>query len=159
MAHPKGLLIERLQKQGSPRPEFRTVNTGPEHQPTFLCDVIVDGEVLGTGQGSTKREAERLAAEESLAHLDGETVQLEAQEQPAQVGVQEEEEQEFEGPWPIFDDLLAATLTVANERVETRLMDEEARVAIRDFALDLYKDLLLDLGDVVDEDEEDDEEE
>ena len=38
-------------------------------------------------------------------------------------------------------------------------MDEEARVAIRDFALDLYKDLLLDLGDVVDEDEEDDEEE
>src|SRR5690625_7653174 len=120
MAHPKGLLIERLQKQGSPRPEFRTVNTGPEHQPTFLCDVIVDGEVLGTGQGSTQREAERLAAEESLAHLDGETVQLEAQEQPAQVGPQEEEEQEVEGPWPIVDELLAGTLTVAAQRGQAR---------------------------------------
>jgi len=70
MAHPKGVLLERAAKLGFERPEFRTEQTGPEHEPQFLSDVIVAGEVLGTGQGGSKRTAESRAAEEALAQLD-----------------------------------------------------------------------------------------
>src|SRR5690554_80815 len=70
MSHPKGVLIERAQKLGLGKPEFRTEQTGPEHEPRFLSDVLMGGEVLGTGQGGTKRTAEKYAAEEALAALD-----------------------------------------------------------------------------------------
>jgi ribonuclease-3 len=151
MAHPKGLLMERLKKLGQGQPEFRTANTGPEHQPTFLSDVLVDGEVYGTGQGSTKREAERLAAEEALSYL---------ARSPKRAGATGEaphgdgEAEGFEGPWPVFEHLLATSLQVANQRTDPRLSDHAARGAVREFALTLYKELLEDLGDVVEEDEE-----
>ena len=207
MAHPKGLLIERLKKQGAAAPEFRTANTGPNHEPTFLTDVVVEGEVYGTGQGSTKREAERLAAEEALGYLERNPLELEAvagksgskeqakssqprsqakskpeskQEskqksqkgdgkpersaaksaspsaQPAPAASPSEDEDEaerFEGPWPVFESLLAGIVEVAGDRVDEDLKGEEARLAIRDFTLELYKDLLEDLGDVVEDDE------
>lgn len=162
MAHPKGLLIERLAKLGVGKPEFRTENTGPAHEPTFQSEVLVAGEVQGTGHGSNKREAERAAAEEALAYLDRNPLALE----PLANDDYDEESSDteraagerFEGPWPMFDDLLAACLEVANRRTDVRLFGPEARVAVRDFALDLYKELLEDLGDVVEEDEDEDEE-
>ena len=64
MAHPKGLLIEKAQKLGLDRPEFDTAKTGPEHEPVFITDVVLDGEVIGTGQGRSKRESEKAAASE-----------------------------------------------------------------------------------------------
>lgn len=170
MAHPKGLLMERLKKQGV-EPEFRTANTGPEHEPTFLSDVVVNGEVYGTGQGNTKREAERLAAEEALAYIDRNPLELEgpvqkparsktksrskpksAEEQPA--AATSEAEERFDGPWPVFEHLLAGVVEVAGERVDESLTGEEARQAVRDFTLELYKELLEELGDVVEEDDE-----
>ncbi|HEX7004264.1 MAG TPA: putative dsRNA-binding protein [Trueperaceae bacterium] len=224
MAHPKGLLMERLRKQGL-SPEFRTANTGPDHEPTFLTDVVVNGEVLGTGQGGNKRESERLAAEEALAYLDRNPLGLEevaptkesgakskkgaraegrnqsdrgdakkkgdeaegqkkaargdgqtqsakatGQKQSGRKGVtsdgpaRDREEprsadgpaaDRFEGPWPVFEHLLAGVVEVAGARVDQDLEGEEARVAVRDFTLELYKELLEDLGDIVDvEDEE-----
>lgn len=202
-AHPKGVLLERSQKLGMSRPEFRTERTGPEHEPSFLSDVIVDGEVLGTGQGSSKRTAEKNAADEALAALDaretaaaapttgrgkrsrtakatatgraapGEsraTTQTQAQPRgkrgaeprpvtPALAAADEEASEAedgapFTGPWPMFDDLLASVLAVAERRVSVELRGEAARVAIRDFSLTLYKELLSDLGEVVEEDEE-----
>ena len=54
----------------------------------------------------------------------------------------------------MFDDLLASVLAVAERRVSVELRGEAARVAIRDFSLTLYKELLSDLGEVVEEDEE-----
>lgn len=209
MAHPKGLLMERLKKQGI-SPEFRTANTGPDHEPTFLTDVVVNGEVLGTGQGGNKREAERLAAEEAIAYLDRNPLELEvispgrstggktgksdqktaeepkgsgrkaaSAEEPKKRGRKATQAEEskasgqrparqrrqdvpaadegldrFEGPWPVFENLLAGIVEVAGERVDEDLKGEEARVAVRDFTLELYKDLLEDLGDVVEEDEE-----
>ena len=65
MAHPKGVLLERAAKLGFERPEFRTEQTGPEHEPQFLSDVIVAGEVLGhvaappDGSGSAGRPRTR----------------------------------------------------------------------------------------------------
>lgn len=158
MAHPKGVLIERLQKAGQDKPEFRSERTGPDHQPTFLCDVLVDGQVIGTGQGSNKREAERRAAEEALLALDAETDgdQVEAVEDehdpaPARHAAPADEDDDFEGPWPMLEQVLAATVQVAEHRVADHLRGDDARTAVRDFALRLYKELLVDLGDVVEE--------
>lgn len=199
-AHPKGVLLERAQKLGLGRPEFKSERTGPEHEPSFLADVIIDGEVLGTGQGSSKRTAEKNAAEEALAALDaresgpapaaarsgsgkrsrgGGAAKAKssgtgaasrsdggnARAESAAASVDEktddedDEEQAFSGPWPMFDDLLAAVLGVAERRVSSELRGEAARTAIRDFSLQLYKDLLADLGEVVEEDDVEGEEE
>lgn len=217
MAHPKGVLLERAAKLGFERPEFRTERTGPEHEPQFLADVIVAGEVLGTGQGSSKRTAETRAAEEALEQLDaredtakaGETSRKRAPapagrksdkgspkagkageaskagatppakanagapagataaraagaaaKRPAAQSTRLEEkgtemaDGEFDGPWPMFDDLLASALEVAERRVNADLRGAEARAAIRDFSLSLYKELLSELGDVVEDDDE-----
>jgi hypothetical protein len=153
MAHPKGLLMERLKKLGVGKPEFRTANTGPEHQPTFLSDVLVDGEVYGTGQGSNKREAERLAAEEALSFLERNPLELEPRE-PEPAEHDDRPDGRFEGPWPVFEHLLATSLEVAHSRTDERLAGDEARAAVREFALELYKELLEDLGDVVEEADE-----
>lgn len=200
-AHPKGVLLERAQKLGMSRPEFRTERTGPEHEPSFLSDVIVDGEVLGTGQGNSKRTAEKNAADEALAALDAREAQaaapatrrgkrgraarspaptpapadkaraqtraptMEAPEPPRasqavtepDEGLDALDEGQFTGPWPMFDDLLASVLAVAERRVSVELRGDAARVAIRDFSLTLYKELLADLGEVVEEEEEEQE--
>ncbi|MEJ2289945.1 MAG: putative dsRNA-binding protein, partial [Deinococcales bacterium] len=126
MAHPKGVLIERLQKSGMTRPEFRSERTGPDHQPTFLSDVLVDGHVLGTGQGGSKREAERRAAEEALAALErGGPVPAERDEADEAF----DEAAPFEGPWPVFESVLASSLQVADRRIPDHLRGDEARTA------------------------------
>ncbi len=213
MSHPKGVLMERAQKLGLGKPEFRTEQTGPEHEPRFLADVLMGGEVLGTGQGGTKRTAEKYAAEEALAALDARggagaktkpksnakaeakassksggksggrssgkqdgkpattsggkkgdagAKRAEASEaseaaatRVANDGGSDDGDEGFDGPWPMFDDLLAAVVSVAERRVTSDLRGEVARTAIRDFSLDLYKDLLLGLGDIVEDEEED----
>ncbi|HKI56258.1 MAG TPA: putative dsRNA-binding protein [Trueperaceae bacterium] len=168
MAHPKGVLIERLQKAGQARPEFRSERTGPDHQPTFLSDVLVDGQVLGTGQGGSKREAERRAAEEALGALEqGGPAPVEnggadepygdqpyADEMDDAEPYADDAELPFEGPWPVFESVLAGALQVADRRIPDHLRGDEARLAVRDFALALYKDVLQDLGDVVEEEDE-----
>lgn len=187
MAHPKGLLIEQAQRLGLERPQFNTAKTGPEHEPSFLTDVILDGEVLGTGQGGSKREAERVAAETALAALTqrspsggakpakpagpakpqpsggrGRGAQKPKAAEPPQAAEatqpdEDEADDDFTGPWPMFDDLLAGVVQVAEKRVPSDLRGQEALEAIRDFSLALYKELLGDLGEVVEEDDEEDE--
>jgi len=44
-------------------PEYRVVDTGPDHQKEFTATVLVSGEPRGDGAGSTKKEAEQNAAE------------------------------------------------------------------------------------------------
>lgn len=193
MSHPKGLLIERAQKLGLARPEFDTAQTGPEHEPSFLTDVTIDGELLGTGQGSSKREAERSAAQEALAALDrrdaqggakggrgkqaapkraagrpqppfaprAASAQAEAPAVRATGRVAEpaaDGDEQFAGPWPMFDELLAGVVTVAERRVNADLRGDAALAQIRDFSLRLYKELLADLGEVVEEEEDEEEE-
>ena len=41
--------------------------TGPSHDKTFVCNVLVDGIVLGTGTGNSKKHAEQEAAKAALA--------------------------------------------------------------------------------------------
>jgi ribonuclease-3 len=64
----KSLLQERVQKNGLPAPVYRVKESrGPAHDPTFVAEVLVDGEVRGTGEGKSKRSAERAAAEAALS--------------------------------------------------------------------------------------------
>lgn len=70
MIHPKSALIERSKQLGFNKPQFDTKRTGPQHEPIFISDAILNGEVYGTGQGGTKRDAERHASEEALVLLE-----------------------------------------------------------------------------------------
>ena len=40
--------------------------TGPAHNKSFVCQVKVDGIVLGTGEGNSKKQAEQMAAKQAL---------------------------------------------------------------------------------------------
>lgn len=49
---------------------YRVVEqTGPAHDRRFQVAAVVDGEVLGSGQGQSKKRAEQMAAGEALAQL------------------------------------------------------------------------------------------
>lgn len=156
MAHPKGVLIERLQKEGR-QPRFEAHMSGPDHEPEFEAEVRVEGEVLGRGRGANKRTAERLAAEAALRTLDQasgaapDTGGAPADASATDVDDDALEATSFEGPWPVFEPVLAETLRIAHERVATGLATDEAREAIESFSLRLYKNVLLGLGDVVEE--------
>ena len=64
---PKARLQERAHRQGMQSPEYRLVDVeGPEHERSFVVEVLVGGDVMGRGAGRRKAEAERRAAEEAL---------------------------------------------------------------------------------------------
>lgn len=58
---------EWSQKWFEALPQYAVVReSGPDHQKTFEVQLIVNGEVLGTGTGRTKKEAEQGAAKQAL---------------------------------------------------------------------------------------------
>jgi ribonuclease-3 len=68
-AHPKSALQELVQSSGA-TPVYRIVEeSGPPHERRFVATVEVDGEVLGRGEGASKRDAEMRAAEAALDRL------------------------------------------------------------------------------------------
>ena len=67
--NPKSRLQEMVQGMGLSTPHYRLVSTeGPDHQPVFTVEVLVDDQVLGSGKGSKKTDAERAAAQVALDH-------------------------------------------------------------------------------------------
>ncbi len=68
--NPKGELQEFLQAKSSEAPQYRLDSaTGPDHDRLFECTVIHEGNILGSGQGKSKKEAESLAAQTALKSL------------------------------------------------------------------------------------------
>ncbi len=51
------------------RPSYAVTGTGPDHQRTFSAMITVEGEVLGVGEGNSKKAAEQVAAQRALNHL------------------------------------------------------------------------------------------
>lgn len=176
MAHPKGVLIERLQKEGR-QPRFEARTSGPDHEPVFDAEVTLEGDVIGRGRGPNKRTAERRAAEEALAALDASeakpsgggrggrarrarkatpTVPDDADAGAAPVDEPDlaTDDGPFEGPWPVFEQVLATSLRIAHDRVAAGLATDDARASIEEFALTLYKNVLQDLGEIVEVDDE-----
>ena len=66
----KSALQEFLQSQDQPLPEYRLAGTvGPDHRKRFQVDVLVRGDVLAQGAGTSKKDAEQEAARLALEKL------------------------------------------------------------------------------------------
>ena len=67
--NPKGQLQEILQSKSAISPSYTIVSQeGPDHAKNFVAKVEWGGEILGSGAGQSKKEAEIAAAREALAH-------------------------------------------------------------------------------------------
>lgn len=67
---PKSSLQELVQSKKLRAPNYRIVKEeGPDHKKHFVIDVVVDGEVVGTGEGNNKSQAEQNAAKAGLEFL------------------------------------------------------------------------------------------
>ena len=61
---------EFLQKNGQVKIVYTTVSeSGPDHDKTYGVEVSVNGEISGSGEGKTKKEAEQMAAKNALAKI------------------------------------------------------------------------------------------
>lgn len=126
----KGDLIARVVALGLGVPTFEAETSGPAHDRTFHATVLVGGRPLGAGgEGRSKKEAERVAAESALRALDGDA--------PASDTSRRRTER-----WPIYSAVLEGALEAALELSEDdATLDDVRRDAVR-----LYRDLLSDLG-------------
>lgn len=67
----KTSLQQFIQALGNDRIQYACVNEeGPDHDKTFEVVVKINSNVVGTGKGKTKREAEQMAAKEALKLFD-----------------------------------------------------------------------------------------
>ena len=66
---PKTELQELLARTGRSASYTLVDAVGPAHEKMFTAAVLIDGEEAGVGRGSSKKEAEQLAAQEALAQL------------------------------------------------------------------------------------------
>jgi ribonuclease-3 len=67
---PKSLFQQWAQARGLATPQYATRNvSGPDHARTFEVDVLVAGQVYGSGIGRSKQMATKLAAQDALDHL------------------------------------------------------------------------------------------
>ena len=63
----KTVLQEELQKNGDVKIEYKIIKeSGPDHDKTFEAEVSLNGKVLATGVGKSKKEAEMQAAKKAL---------------------------------------------------------------------------------------------
>jgi ribonuclease-3 len=66
----KTTLQETAQRLGLPLPDYRVVEEiGPDHDKTFLIELIWDGASFSFGRGPSKKEAQREAARSALERL------------------------------------------------------------------------------------------
>lgn len=67
---PKSRLQEYTQRRSGARPEYRLLEaTGPDHEKSFRIEVWVDGEMLGVGEGTSRRVAETDAAAQAIERI------------------------------------------------------------------------------------------
>jgi ribonuclease III len=67
---PKSRLQEHTQRRSGQRPEYRLVDaSGPDHEKSFRVEAWVDGEVLGMGEGLSRRAAETAAAAQAMESI------------------------------------------------------------------------------------------
>lgn len=67
---PKSLFQEWAQSVGYGAPQYVTRNAvGPDHSKMFEVDATINGEIYGSGQGSSKQTAAKAAARDALIKL------------------------------------------------------------------------------------------
>lgn len=67
----KSALVVLVQSKGGSLQYRVAASEGPEHARRFAVECLVDGEVAGQGEGTSKKEAEQAAAREALLRLGG----------------------------------------------------------------------------------------
>lgn len=66
----KSLLLETVQSMGKEPPKYVVLDeTGQDHNKEFLVGVLVDSDMMGTGLGKSKKQAEQYAAKEALEKI------------------------------------------------------------------------------------------
>lgn len=70
----KSELQEVVARRGSTAPVYEIGDEGPDHDKRFHARVLVDGRVVGRGEGRSKKVAEQDAARAALQHLAAVTV-------------------------------------------------------------------------------------
>ena len=66
----KTALQELVQKKHGQSLSYETVSeSGPDHNKTFTVELRLNGKIIGTGSGRTKKEAEQLAAKSGIEEL------------------------------------------------------------------------------------------
>ncbi len=67
---PKSRLQEFTQRRTGARPDYRVLDmAGPDHERIYQVEVWVEGEVLGAGEGPSRRVAETEAAAQALERI------------------------------------------------------------------------------------------
>jgi|GEM_PF-1208795 len=148
MKNPKGDLIEYCRTMRLRSPKFETRGTGSDHEPLFITDILLDGEVKSTGQGSSKRDSERMASELALESLMGQFGPSPQRERKAVAspGTSSRQSVGSSEAYPIYAEVLVASLNIANSRVDGSRRGPESVDMVRKLTLDLYKGLLEELG-------------
>src|SRR6185503_8371178 len=76
---PKSRLQEHTQRTTGERPVYHLLEAvGPDHEKQFRIEVLVNGRVLGTGEGPSRRIAETSAAAQALDALRAERLAAKA---------------------------------------------------------------------------------
>jgi ribonuclease-3 len=64
---PKTLLQEKLQARGRPLPSYKVASSaGPDHDRSFIVDVVIGGKKVASGEGRSKKTASIEAARQAL---------------------------------------------------------------------------------------------
>jgi ribonuclease-3 len=67
---PKSRLQEFTQRRSGDRPTYRLMEaSGPDHEKSFRIEVWVGGDLLGVGEGLSRRTAETAAAAQAMERL------------------------------------------------------------------------------------------
>jgi ribonuclease-3 len=65
----KSALQEIVAQRGRPSPDYKVRSTGPDHDKKFFARVLVAKDLLGEGEGRSKKAAEQAAASAAFAAL------------------------------------------------------------------------------------------
>ena len=71
-ADPKTTLLESMQQQGKAVPVYQTTHEGPDHDRTFFANLLIDGQVVASASGRSRKQAETNAAIKALSGSTGE---------------------------------------------------------------------------------------
>ncbi len=70
----KTALQERVQSGGTVNIQYEVVGeSGPDHRKTFTVHVLIDGKIMGMGEGNSKKSAEQMAAQDALSQIGAES--------------------------------------------------------------------------------------
>jgi len=123
-----------------------TKGTGDGEDPLYISDVVVGDEVVATGQGSSRREAERVAAELALEVLKVRFSEPDARARKRAGRDRRSRNGNAEERAPLIPELLVESLRVAHERLPQGLKGPEATEQVVRLAGEIYRGLIEEAG-------------